>query len=241
MLNYKQSSFFKSREHGVLAGSVIAEEGRALVYTREGAMGATEVKLSTGVEGEVFAGFSLSTNTPAIYAPKVEELTLAAPATGESYVTISLERIPTSVDAILAKIDGTALPVEAGTAGAAGKAILTPEANLIVPSTESAPAQQAFIQYTYELTASEASAITGDYFGGSHNTASRVYSRSGVVLEGVISTSCYDTGADWAGVINPTLGADGFLTVGGDGTLLTNVIVQDTPNSENAFLTVEVK
>lgn len=238
MLNYKQSSFFKSREESVLAGYVIAEEGVALVYTREGANGATEVKPSTGAADEVFAGFSLSTNTPAIYAPKVEEIALGE-GDGD-YVTFSLERVPAyGADRILVKVDGVALPVEAGLAGAAGKAILTPDSNVIVPSTVAAPAGSAYVVYTYELTASEASALTGDYYGGSHNTASRVHNRVGCVIEGSVATSVFDTGVDWSEVIHPSLGADGMLTVGGTGTLLTNVIVKGAPTSESAFLVLE--
>lgn len=233
MLNYQHSSFFKTREESVLAGAVIGEEGVALVFTKEGANGELEVKPSTGAANEVFAGFAISTNTPATFAPAVEERTQA----GASY---GLNRVPMAGQ-ILVKLDGAAATMAAGdtTPGAAGTVNIDAQGVLYFHADDQA--KGLFVQYVYELTASEAAEITGDYYGGSHNTASRVYNRVGCVREGVISTNMFDASADFSGVIHPRLGANGKLTVGGNGTVLTNVIVKNSPSTENAFLEVEVQ
>ena len=232
MLNYQHSSFFKTRERAVLPGSVIGEEGVSLVFTKEGANGDLEVKPSTGAADEVFAGFAISTNTPATQAPAVEE-------SEEAGATYALNRIPVAGQ-LLVKLDGTAATLAAGAVAPSAAGTVNVDAHGVLYFHADDEALPLFVQYSYELSASEASAITGDYYGGSHNTASRVHNSVGAVSEGVISTDMFDASADFSQTIHPRLGPNGMLTTSGTGTLLTSVIVKNSPSVESAFLELEV-
>lgn len=234
MLNYQHSSFFKTRERDVLPGAVIGEEGVSLVFTKETATGQLAVKPSTGAADEVFAGFAMSTNTPATFAHKVEE------AAAISEASFALARVPVAGQ-ILVKVGGTALTIAAGEEAPADAASVNLSASGELFFHADHAGESLFVQYAYELSASEAAEITGDYYGGSHNTASRVYNRVGCVVEGTIATNMFDASADFSGVINPRLGPNGMLTAAGSGTLLTNVVVINAPSAENAFLQVEVQ
>lgn len=231
MLNYALTRFFKTVDRDLAEGVEIKEEGFTLALVNES--GKLEARLSTGVAGETFGGFACSTNMPTTFATKVQEL-----ASLDQEVLV-LDRRPDSAQ-VLVKVGGAKLTVETGDESPtdATKVVLTEGGNLLFHADHIG--QTIFIQYHYELTASEASRLTGDYYGGVSNSPSSVVGVVGAVVEGTISTNMFDASDDWAGVIHPCMGAGGKLRAGGTGTKLTNVKVVQSPNAATPFLTVEV-
>lgn len=233
MLNYKHTQLFDTVQRDVLPGAALVEDGIAAVYTREAPNGELTVKPSTGAADEIFAGFTLNSNIPGTFRPNVEEGVVAG--------VINLARVPVASQ-ILVKIDGTAVTVEAGTAAnaAATKITLTVDGDLIPHADHSG--KSYFVQYHYELTASELRTETGDVWGGVNNTAGAQFGKTGLVVRAdELSTNMFDASADWSSVINPRLGANGMLTAGGTGTVLKNIFVLAAPNGDNAFLKLEVR
>ena len=80
---------------------------------------------------------------------------------------------------------------------------------------------------------------TGDLPHG--GLAGNKMGQCGLIVLGQIATSCFDASCDWTDVLHPNLGPDGILTVGGNGELLHNVVVQNAPSAEQEFLVLKVK
>ena len=230
MLNQKQTRIFETRHRDVLPGSPIVDEGIALVFVKEN--GKTYVQPSTGAQGETFAGFSLSRNTPPQFVPRV--IKARVPESG----IIDLHRVPLAGQ-LLVKIGTEALelgadaPTEAGQVQIDGEKLFfftgTPAegANPAVPGVQE---KEVYIQFMYEPTINEARTILGDTpIGGLPSTPQAVI---GVITRANVATSYYDASVDWSGVIHPRLGADGRLTASGQGTELKNVVVLDTPSAD---------
>lgn len=215
MIVQKYSRLFRTEHFDVQAGVVIEEEGTALVFVQEG--GKTVVRPSTGAAGEVFAGFSQSRNSPPTYIPHA--FNSAVPAS----LVVELPRTPLAGQ-ILVKLDGVKADIVAGAPAASGEVQLV--ANVLTFHADDA-ASALYVQFIYEPTLAEARTILGDMpIGGLASTYQGVI---GATLHGTVATTMYDASVDWSGVVNPTLGVDGRLTVGGVGTKLTNVQVMQTP------------
>lgn len=233
MLVQKYTRFFGTEHRDVEPGVVIEEEGIALVYTKVN--GRTYVRPSTGAANEVFAGFSISRNSTPRYLPKI----IAGRLVPDSGV-IDLGRIPLTGQ-ILVKAGGDVLEISAN-APVAGKVQLQGQKLFFfqgTPAAGSDPAvvgdigKEVYVQFIYEPTVAEARTIIGDGpIGGLPSTAQE---RIGVATRmEELATTYYDASADWASAFNPKLGADGRLTTSGGGTILTNVIVMDTPVADPA-------
>lgn len=231
MLNYALTRFFKTVDRDLAEGVEIREEGYTLALVNEN--GNLAARLSTGVADEIFGGFASSTNMPTTFATKVQEV---AELDGEVLV---LDRRPDSAQ-LLVKVGGVKLTVETGDDSPADntKVILTANGTLLFHADH--VGESVFVQYHYELTASEANTLTGDYYGGVNNSPASVLGVVGAVVEGTISTNMFDASDDWSGVVTPRMGAGGKLRASGSGTVLTNVKVVQTPNAATPFLTVEV-
>lgn len=228
MLNQKYTRIFETDHRAVQPGVVIEEEGIALVFVKEN--GKTFVRPSTGAAGEIFAGFSHSRNSPPHFLPRVVDSRV--PDSG----IVDLHRIPVSGQ-ILVKVAGQAVTVGANAPTAANEVQLVGEKLFFftgTPAAGSDPAvpgvqgQELYVQFIYEPTITEARTIIGDApIGGLPSTPQEVI---GVITRASdVGTTYYDASVDWSNVMHPRLGVDGRLTSGGQGTLLSNVIVQSTP------------
>lgn len=232
MLLLNATTIVKTSYADLVPSVELKEEGIALVYTRID--GELKVEPSNGVEGEVFAGFALSRNAPPQFIPHVESGIV--PESGE----LLLARVP-AAGQILVKVDGViktltaagATPADATKVDISGAII---RFDLGVAATKKA---QYTVQYKYEPTVAEAAQLTGDQpIGG---LAANTLDVTSFIEIGDVATNFFDASKDWSTVIHPNLGAGGNLTVGGDGTLLTNLIVKSVPNSDRAFLVVSAK
>lgn len=228
MLNQKYTRSFETDHRAVLPGTVIPDEGVAMVWVKSN--GKSYVRPSTGANGETFAGFSLSRNTPPSFIPRVVESRV--PESG----IVDLHRIPLSGQ-ILVKVGGVAVEITANEPADASEVQLQGEKLYFftgTPAQGSDPAvpgvqgKDLYVQFMYEPTISEARTVLGDTpIGGLPSSAQEVI--GAITRAESIGTSYYDASVDWSGVIHPRLGVDGRLTSGGQGTLLTNVIVVNSP------------
>lgn len=232
MLYNNATDIVMTQEHNLQPGVMIHEEGVALVWTKEG--GETFLKPSTGAAGEQFAGFAISRAMPPATQVKIEEGTI------DSTLKFTSDRLPIAGQ-LLVLIDGVKAEQEAGsTASAAGKVAVNGADFVFHADDEN---KEYKIQYAYELTAIEARAYTADApIGG---LSSNVMGRIGYIKLGNIATSMFDPTVNWSDdtVLNPSLGPDGRLTIGGNGTKLTGCIIKKVPAAgglESSFLVVEM-
>ena len=228
MINLQATRILKTDFKPLAAGVTFEEEGQAMVAIKED--GVLKARPSLGLPGEIFLGFSYARAIPPQYLPKVEEFVI--PADG----VVELARTPV-LENLLVKIGGTKATVGAGaTAPEAGA--VNSQKNFLYFATADKD-KKLFVQYLYEPSISEAREVTGDIPQG--GVPGQVMGQVGLVVVGTVSTSLFDASVDWSTVINPTLGADGRLTVGGDGTVLKNVMVENSPSADDEFLILSVK
>lgn len=214
----KITRLFRTEHMPVQPGVIVEEEGTSLVFVSDN--GVTVVRPSTGANGEVFAGFSLSRNSPPSHLPHAFESSVP-----ESLV-VELPRTPLTGQ-IMVKVGGVKLEIVAGAPADATEVQLAGR-DLVFFAGQSK--KKLFVQFIYEPTMAEARTILGDMpIGGLASSAQGII---GVALHGEIGTTMYDASVDWTGVINPNLGVDGRLTVGGSGKLLTQVTVLAAPSTE---------
>lgn len=228
MIIYQNTRFTKTTYADSVPGAPIDEEGMALIYRNVN--GKNKVDLSQGAADEVFAGFSVSRAVPPSRLPRVE----SGVVTGG---VLQLARAPLS-DSIYVEIDGTAagsLGVATTAPAAAGDANVNGDQLIFAAGDEG---KSVYVQYHFEPTAREAKDMTGDAPIGGDPAVD--YGVVGLLLEAnPITVTNFDSSVDWSGVMHPSLGANGLLTVGGTGTELTQYVVISGPSAGNAYLTLQ--
>lgn len=221
MLTQQLTRIVFTENRDVLSSVVIHEEGMALVEVIES--GVTKVQLSTGAANEVFAGVSLSRNAPPSVVPNVEQGMVPAG------LQVTTARVPV-VGQLLVKVGGVSRAVVTTAPTTAQVQVV---GNVITFNAADASAA-LFIQYQYQPTVQEARTFLGDLpIGG---LASTSQSNIGAIVHGVYGTNMFDASVDWSTVLHPNLGPNGTFTVGGTGTLLTNVVVRTRPSSDSSWL-----
>lgn len=226
MLVQKYTRLFMTEHRKVETGAQIAEEGQALVNVKEGLE--TVVRPSTGAAGEVFAGVSLTRNTPPHVLPWVGEAVVPAS------LTVELPRLPISGQ-IMVKLAGVKATIVAGVPAAAGEVQLVGSRLSFHADQQGA---EYFIQMAYEPTLAEAAQLLGNMpIGG---ISAQVQGVVGVVTRGDVATTFYDASADFQGALQVKLGADGRFTVGGSGVTVPNAVVITAPSAENTALVLRL-
>lgn len=228
MIEQKFSRTFRTEHRPVKTGVIIEDEGQALVFEREGDQ--SVVTVSTGADGEVFAGISLSRNAPPSFNAQV--LQVKVPATKK----IVLPRVPLT-GRILVKVAGVKKTIAATAPGDATAVQLVGDTITLHASV--AVDTVVDVTFQYELTVSEARTLKGDApMGGLPSSAQGVI---GMVIKGDISTSYFDASIDWAGALKVNLGVDGIFTVGGDGTEVPGAIIVSAPSVSNPQLVIALR
>lgn len=226
MLMQKYTRLQMTEHRNVESAALVKDEGVALVEVKEG--NESVVRPSTGAADEVFAGFSLTRNSPPSILPWVGE---GVVGTG---LTVELPRLPLNGQ-ILVKVAGVKVTVGAG-APADDTAVQLDGNTLTFHGDHEGSSY--LIQMAYEPTMTEARMVLGDApIGG---IAAAYQSVTGVITRGHLATTFFDAAADFSGVFHPNLGPDGNLTVGGSGTLLENVTIISAPSADNSALVVRV-
>lgn len=226
MLVQRYTRLFLTEHRPVEQGLNLTEEGIALVAVKQG--NDTVVKPSTGAAGEVFAGFSLSRNSPPATLPWVGEFHVPATLNAE------LPRQPLAGQ-ILVRLDNEALTV---VANAPADVTEVQVVGTVLTFHADAEKGKCFIQMQYEPTVNEARTIIGD--GPIGGVASGAMDQIGIITRGEVATTLFDASADFSKAMYPNLGANGVLTVGGAGVQLTNVQILSAPSAENSALVVRV-
>jgi hypothetical protein len=227
MLQLRETRLVDSVHHDVLAGQVIAEEGVALIYVRDGAN--TRVKASAGDAGEYFAGVSLSRNTPPAFLPLVMSGIISVSN------TFALPRQPISGQ-LLVKVDGTAVDVVVG-APADATEVKVNTLSLAFFAGEAGKAVS--VQMLYEPTVTEARSIVGDApIGGLPSTAQ---STIGVIKRAHVATNFFDAAADWSTALYvKTIAGGKFSPAANAAAGIPGVAVIHAPDATNPFLVLSL-
>lgn len=218
MLYLPNSKIVDSGEVAVAPGAAIEAEGQVLV--RQVGNTAAGVGPSTGVAGEVFAGFALVgvSGAPFLesYATKVERFVV--PAGGN----IKLSLAP--VAGQFSVMDITAGVVDTD-AALSGKTISGLTAG-----------NEVSVSYKYEMTVTQARARMGDAQPGGY--AGLDVGSTGVAKRGTIYIDQFDASVDWSSVDKIRCGASGQLVASGSGPVL-NAVVTHLPTADVPFLGIE--
>ncbi len=227
MLQQRTTRIVRTRHNPVVSGEIINEEGMALVYVKED--GVTKVKKSAGDAGEIFAGVSLSRNSPPSILPLVQEEAIPAG------LTVQLARTPVTGQ-LLVKVAGVQVTV-GSTAPADATAVQLTGSTLTFFAGEAG--KEVSAQFLYTPTVIEARTVIGDVnIGGLSSTAQGVI---GTLHDAEFGTNMYDAGADWAAAFYVKTAAGGTFTVGTAADHTPGVIVKEAPSAANPFLVLAVQ
>lgn len=214
----------------------IQEEGQALVLVKVD--GNAVVQPSLGIADEVFVGVSFSRAMPPHFAVRAES-GIVAPNEGENDALVFRTlRIPQAgtVAFYLNDVLVTTIGADAEAPDAAGKVNMNRDGIWFHAGDLG---KRFEIVYKHELTVSEARELTGDEpLGG---LSANVQGELSYVTIGSVATTMFDSSADWRNVIHPFLGADGLFTATGSGEPLKNVMVLNSPSTDNEFLLLDIK
>lgn len=224
MIYFPQTKGYVSQEFAVAPAATITAEGQALVNSLVG--GIFGVKPSTGASGESFVGLAVS-----------QQITIGSVSRVEEYVVpvsnvVTLSRTPSSgTVSVYDKTAGAVVPASGGGAWSLTGTTLT------LTSTQTG--HEIAVYFKYVASANEARLLQGDVYPG--GAAGNVVGQVGVIKNGTIFTSEFDTTVDW-NQTNPavTLGANGQLTIGGSGTVVQCSIVS-VPSATSPFLGVNLR
>jgi hypothetical protein len=229
MIIYQNTRFTKTTDGDFVPGAPIDEEGLALIY--RSVNGVNLLDVCQGASDEVFAGFSISRAVPSSRLPAVETGVVSAAG------VMQLSRSPES-SSIYVSINGAAaadISVGSSASADAGEVVLDGD-QLLFAAADFGKA--IYVQYHFEPTFQEARDATGDApIGGD---AALQMDRVGLIIEGnPISLTTFDSSVSWAGIMHPSLGANGLLTAGGSGTVLKDFIVIAGPAAGSPYLTLQ--
>lgn len=226
MLQFQDSRIMQSTERPVAVGATIVAEGSALVADTTG--GVFGVKPSAAASGELFAGVSLAQQLTPLYLPYVERGTVAA-------LVVTLTNTPAAGTIRVYNVTKAAV-VAAG--GAAGNYGISGNVITIVTAGTTVNGDVLEVSYRYSPTTLQARTIQGDIPPG--GAAALTLGSVGVISDGDIVTTEYDTSVDWsaANVVIKT-GANGLFTIGGTGTTI-NGFVTKVPAAGDAFLGIHL-
>jgi hypothetical protein len=229
------TAIIKTNEGDLLPGANIQEEGRALVFVKQD--GRMYLQQSQGVTGEEFAGFALMRPFPPQVQPRVQEFVLGR---DDKNGEIVLARLPVAGQ-LLIKVGGAkATQVVDDEAPAAAGHVAVNAAALLFSAADIAAKKTVYVQYLYELSASEAQRVVGDApLGGN---ASNIRGRAPYIELGDVAVDVFDASVDWSddSVMHPSTGAEGLLSIG-KGTELKNVLIKQAPSVESPYLVLTVK
>ncbi len=225
MLHFELSKLIQTIERPVAVGATVTQEGTPLVWNVAGG----GVQPSTGVAGEIFAGVSFSQQMTPMQFPQYDSLTATAASSGAN-PTITLSNTP--IAGTIRVVNVTTGTVQ--TAGTPATANQYSIAGNVITLNTGATGDTIMVSYRYAPTTAQVLAVQGNIPAG--GSAGLLLNSSGVVLQGDVFTTEFDTSVDWTTVSEATpitLGANGLFTIGGTGTPLTGAYVVSLPTAGN--------
>jgi len=210
----------------IVPNATIGAEGRALIAANvDGVVGVQE---STGVSGTVFAGIGIYEKAPLESMPDVQELVVD---TDTHQITLPYTPLGGTGAIRIYDIDDD-VDIDAGNPGTtAGEYSLS--GNVLTFNTAQDDHTMR-IFYRYSPTVLQAKWLQGDIRAG--GTAQAQYGKVGAILIGDVYTSEYDPTVDWSAAnVSISAGANGLLTIGGNGPILPATILQ-VPSVDSPYL-----
>lgn len=187
MLYFPKGRQFIGSELPIASGQSVVAEGCALIGT--GSAGVWGVQPSSATTTETFIGASVAQQLSLLFQTIVEDI--IQPSTA----LITLKRIPSS-SATVGVYDVTA---NAAIPTGGGGWTLSGQQLTFQSSTNG---HELLITYRYAITAIEARALQGDIVPG--GAAGNLVNQVGVIRNGVIYTTEFDTSQNWFAT-NPTI------------------------------------
>lgn len=230
MLDISRSRPAESHSFEVASTVTQIEEGVPLVYVMES--GKQKVQPATGTSDGAFAGIAVGRHVRPTVGVMVEALVV--PASGTYAVTLA--RTPRGAAADRGVFNAAGDALVSGTIDGVTKYTLSGK-TLTVHSGLAGTTIK--VQYTYDLTATEAMLIFGGDLASGMDFGSLPY--IGGVNTGVVYVSNYNPAINWAEVDSDTpitLGA-GMFTTGGSNTA-TDAVVESAPTSGDPFLGIRL-
>lgn len=219
MLYGPLSKYSDSAEGATAPGTVITAEGLALVRAK-GAQSAGLLP-ATGTSADVFAGFSLAGTSaapfPENYTNKVEHFVV--PSGG----AVTMQFTPVANQVFV--FDNTA-----------GAAVATPTVSG-KQVTGLDPGAEVTVTYKYTLTVQQMRALIGDVQPGGYSGA--YVDQIGVIKRGLIYTSEFNAGVNWAAATAVKLAANGQLTDQTGSGITINAVIVALPGPEIPFLGID--
>lgn len=229
MIIFSQTRIFSSIERPVASGQTISQEGQALIADTTG--GVFGVKASGGSSGELFAGVSMSQQMTPLYLPAKEQFTVP------SGLTFTLGKVPAASTIYAYNVTaGSALTVT-GSAPSAGEIQVNTTSGLCTFNAAQSGAV-VWVTYRYSPTTVEIMSVQGNIPPG--GAASATTGTIGVITEGDIVTTEFDTAVNWAAanVVIKT-GASGLFTIGGNGATVNGHVTQ-VPSVDSPYLGIHI-
>lgn len=223
MLDLARCKIMESYIHELASTVGVVEEGMALTHAMEAGKGV--MVLSTGVNTDVFAGVSQGKPQRPLVGRMVE--VLAVPASGA--YTVTLSRTPKGVAADRGVFNAAGSALVSGTVDGNTKYSLSGK---VITVHSDLAGQNITVQYSYDLTATEAALL----YGTDSSPIDLAVSRNiGVITTGTIFTDAWDPTSNWATGGPVYLGADGKFTKTNTGTLISAVVFS-APVAGDPFL-----
>jgi hypothetical protein len=237
----------------------LVEEGMGMQFLMEN--GVNKVTPGTGgASTNLFAGVAMSYFTMPATAVAVDYVTLDSGTLvsgyasallsnnpiSSSYITAYLS--PTLVNNALSMVDGnyeggTQLTYASATPDASHFTYTSSSPTVFTTASGSA-GKVASVVYRYNLTVTQAMALTGTGVAGgvggpsgAGNTAAAVTGTIGIIQKGIVFTNMFDVTANWGAtdVANITLATGGNFQIGGTGAAV-NANVFQLPSASSPFL-----
>lgn len=223
MLQLRETRISYTAHENVLSGVIIPEEGMACVYVKEN--GETKVTLSSGADGEVFAGVSFSRNTAPASLPHVQEQAIPSANTVELVRTPIAGQLNVKVNGVQKTVVSSA-PADADEVQLSGR---------VLRFFAGEAGKEVTAQFLYVPTVIEARTVIGDGpHGGLSSTAQGVI---GLLKNAQFATNFFDASADWSNAMFVKLAAGGTFTVAADASeAIAGVVVKNGPSAANPFL-----
>lgn len=223
MLDLKRSKWDYHEERVVGTGLTVANEGSCLVDLLED--GVAKVLESSGTSGEIFVGFSTTTNISATRESVVEEITANATPTAQLKFG-NITSLATDEEAITA-VNLTEGQLLNQAANASGDNTFSMDESTGLVTLHSGEASD-LIRFTYhrDLTAQEA--IDAFYEGHTNNEAHLSYNQVGVIMgTSKVFTDMFDHQVDFSSIGQDTI-RTGTAAAGG-----TAGEISDSTNSSS--------
>lgn len=226
ILNRSRFEVSASRPAPLAANHGVTESGLALIWAT-GADGNGAVKVGTGGSStEIFAGFALTAEGYPTKLVGVYTFT----GTGSAVATVTT--LSNYINATAIVLDSTGATVSGG---------LTPQVTVnssgVVASTAANVNGMVYtVIYSYTPDTPTLVRLFGEF---PRQSPTDVGARVGLAKEGSFAITNFDSSVAYAiGDKNCTLGAGGYITKGGSGTVLVDYVVTGLPSTSTPYLTL---